>query len=203
MHAGGRRGPTAATCPHRNLRRARHGRGEWGLLVQQQGGRWSSATDLSAVGHLHMSTALDWQRRVSKAVMEGALADGQAAACTRHAVTSCKAAGLRELLAVLGSAFTYMEENQLVPEGVTVCDAADLDRNPERRYLGARNGVIDLDSARLLPPAQARQKFVTRHLPTTTYQTRRTPMRINYLRTWTTRTATTCWALWGSRSGAT
>ena len=139
--------------------------GEWGLLVQQQGGRWSSATDMSAIGHLHMSTALEWQRRVSKAVMEGALADGQAAACTRHAVTSCKALGIRELVAVLGTAFTYMEANHLVPDGVTVCDAADLDRNPERRYLGAKNGVIDLNTALLLPPAEARQKFVTRHLP--------------------------------------
>ena len=85
--------------------------GDWGLLVQQQGGRWSSATDLSAVGHLHMSTALDWQRQVSQAVMEGAMPNGQATSCTRHAVTSCAAGGIRELVAVLGTAFRYMEAN--------------------------------------------------------------------------------------------
>ena len=139
--------------------------GEWGLLMEEKGGRWSSATDLSAVGHLHMSTALDWQRQVSKAVMAGELADSQAAACTRHAVTSCKAAGIRELVGVLGTAYRYMSENGIVPDGVTVCDAADLDRNAERRYLGARNGVIDLNTALLLPPAEARQQFVTRHIP--------------------------------------
>ena len=139
--------------------------GEWGLLVVQKGGRWTSVTDHSAIGHLHMSSALDWQRRVSEAVIKGDLHADQAGACTRHAVTSCKAAGIRELLGMLGASFRYMQAHSLEPDGLTVCDAADLDKNPDRRYLGAPNGVIDLNTGDLLPAAEARQKFITRHIP--------------------------------------
>ena len=58
----------------------------WRLLVEQEGGRWSSAKDEAAVGQWHIEAALDWQRRVSEAVIKGELASEHAEACTKWGV---------------------------------------------------------------------------------------------------------------------
>ena len=66
----------------------------------------------------------------------------------------------------LGSAGrVFLDWNQLsiVPPELNHCKAADLDS--DRRYLGASNGVIDLDTGKLLTGQTARRKLVTRRVP--------------------------------------
>ena len=46
---------------------------------------------------------------------------------------------------------------------VTECRAEDLDQN--MRYIGARNGVVDLNDGKLLPPEQGRKALVTARTP--------------------------------------
>ena len=46
---------------------------------------------------------------------------------------------------------------------VTECRAEDLDQN--MRYIGARNGVVDLNDGKLLPPKQGRKALVTARTP--------------------------------------
>ena len=136
----------------------------WRLLVEQNGGRWSSAKDEAAVGELHMKAALDWQRRVSEAVMKGDIKDpDQAHSCTRWAITSAKPTGVRDLLAMVGQTFRFMEDLKSLPPALTVCREEKLNAN--RLVLGAPNGVISLDTGKLLPVADARATFTTRYIP--------------------------------------
>ena len=46
---------------------------------------------------------------------------------------------------------------------VTVCRAEDLDA--KTRYMGADNGVVDLETGKLLPPEEGRHCLVTVHVP--------------------------------------
>ena len=136
----------------------------WRLLVEQEGGRWSSAKDEAAVGELHMKSALGWQRRVSEAVMKGEIKDAdQANYCTKWAITSAKHTGVRDLLAVVGQTYRFMEDLRILPPQLTDCREDALDAN--RLVLGAPNGVISLDTGKLLSDAEARATFTTRFIP--------------------------------------
>ncbi len=135
----------------------------WRLLVEQEGGRWSSAKDEAAVGQWHIEEALDWQRRVSEAVIKGELASEHAEACTKWAITSAKPAGVRDLLAMVGATYRYMEALGSVPAGLTVCHEEQLDAN--RKVIGAPNGVISLDTGTRLSVEEARSTFTTRYIP--------------------------------------
>ena len=62
-----------------------------------------------------------------------------------------------------GRVFLDWEQHGIVPQGLSHCKASDLDS--DRRYLGAPNGVIDLDTGELLIGQTAREAFVTRRVP--------------------------------------
>ena len=62
-----------------------------------------------------------------------------------------------------GRVFLDWEELGIVPPELMKCREADLDSN--RRYLGAPNGVIDLDTGELLTGHAARSALVTRRVP--------------------------------------
>ena len=136
---------------------------DWSLLVAQQGGRWSSAQDSTAVGNLHIQSALDWQKRVTAAVMAGTLPPGHGQQCTKWAISSSRPAGVRDLLAMVGAMVQHLEELGKLPAALTYCSSTDLDS--DRFYIGAPNGVVDLWTAKLLPESEARGKFITRSLP--------------------------------------
>ena len=137
--------------------------GDWRLLVEQAGGRWSSARDEAAVGKIHIESALEWQRSVSQAVMSGKLDEDHAKACTRWAITSAKPQGVRDLIGMVGSTVLYLDAMGALPQDLTVCNPEDLDS--DLLSMGAPNGVIDLTTGQLLPTEGARSRFVTRHLP--------------------------------------
>ena len=62
-----------------------------------------------------------------------------------------------------GRVFLDWEQRGIVPPQLTYCKESDLDS--DRRYLGAPNGVIDLDTGNLLTGHTARRKLVTRRVP--------------------------------------
>ena len=63
-----------------------------------------------------MKSALGWQRRVSEAVMKGEIKDAdQANYCTKWAITSAKHTGVRDLLAVVGQTYRFMEDLRILP----------------------------------------------------------------------------------------
>ena len=135
--------------------------GPWRLLVAQAGGRW--AAEESVVGEEHIDCALAWQRSVTKAAARGELTPLDAQTCTRWAVSSAKPAGLREMLGMVGVMYLHMKTHGILPDGLTFCEEEALDA--DRFTMGARNGVIDLNTGRLLPPDVARSRFVTRSIP--------------------------------------
>ena len=71
--------------------------------------------------------------------------------------------GWAEVWAVAGTALRYLEDMDLWPDGITVCQEEELDSN--LRYIGAPNGVVDLDTGDLLTGAEARACLVTRSVP--------------------------------------
>ena len=62
-----------------------------------------------------------------------------------------------------GRVFLDWERQRIVPEELMDCE--ELQLNADRRFIGAPNGVIDLDTGKLLRSAAARSKFITRRVP--------------------------------------
>ena len=62
-----------------------------------------------------------------------------------------------------GRVFLDWQQQGKLPPGLTDCVESRL--NADRRYIGAPNGVIDLDTGVLLRSAAARSKFITRRVP--------------------------------------
>ena len=132
----------------------------WRLLVEGAGGRWQP--DDAAISALHAECALDWQRRVSEASQRGKLPIDDALRATRWSITSARPSGRKEMLGMLSAAYRMMEERGMLPGELTACDASELDA--DRFSLGAPNGVIDLETGKLLPQQEARKRLVTRSI---------------------------------------
>ena len=62
-----------------------------------------------------------------------------------------------------GSVYLGWERQNKLPKTLTRCLETDL--NADRRYIGAPNGVIDLDTGTQLRGEDARSKYVTRRVP--------------------------------------
>ena len=137
--------------------------GEWRLLVEQKGGRWSASRDIAALSEMHIESALRWQRQVSTAVMAGKLDEDHAKNCTRWAIQSAKPQGVKDLLGMVGATVRYLETLDMWSGEVVSCDEDDIDA--DRLCIGAPNGVVCLKSGKLLPAKEARKRFVTRHIP--------------------------------------
>ena len=69
--------------------------------------------------------------------------------------------GFERMQDAVGGAFLHMKESGDIPQGLIVCQAEDLDRDP--RYLGSTNGVVDLNVGRLLPAGEGRQQLISRN----------------------------------------
>ena len=63
----------------------------------------------------------------------------------------------------VGAVVVGLQREGRLPAGLTQARDMDLDQN--KRYLGAPNGVIDLDTGDLLTGEEARSKLVTRSVP--------------------------------------
>ena len=63
----------------------------------------------------------------------------------------------------IGAAVVALKREGRLPSGLT--EARDMDLDQNKRYLGAPNGVIDLDTGDLLTGEAARSKLITRTVP--------------------------------------
>ena len=93
----------------------------------------------------------------------GTLSATEVGECLRFANDLASASGRRAVIADLPLAHRILQEHAAVPAGLRSVPAETIDA--EARYLGAPNGVIDLDSGRLLSGTGARRAPVSRPIP--------------------------------------
>ena len=85
------------------------------------------------------------------------------AACVRYAGRMASTTGLHAVADLLPTAYRILEERRYLPGGLASVGRADID--VDGRYLGAPNGIIDLDTGRLLSDTEARRTLVSCTIP--------------------------------------
>ena len=127
------------------------------LLVDNGHGIW--VNNLGMVHHRLADTAIEWAaaairegRRDSKTI--AGWARGMAGPDARRKAAVC-----------IGRVLEGWRQAQVVPPALKTCQAAQLDAN--WRFMGVKNGVLDLSTGQLLSREEARGKFVTRVSPVT------------------------------------
>ena len=125
-------------------------------------GCWSRrATDLT---DYISEAAKAWAKDATAAYVQGQIPLGDHRMATAWAKRSQGQAGWNDCLAAVGVAFKNLErEHSPNLRRITEADKAALDIQLD--YLGAPNGVIDLNTGELLTGAPARNKLVTRTVP--------------------------------------
>ena len=83
--------------------------------------------------------------------------------CVRYVNGVASATGRRAVIENLGLAHRILEEHAAVPAGLRFATSEAIDS--VTRYLGAPNGVIDLDSGRLLSGTESRRALVSGTIP--------------------------------------
>ena len=128
------------------------------LRIVTAGGRWSEDPD--AIGKLVGDAALQWAGDALRA--EG-ISPGQTGEIARYAKKLRSDEGRQKALRSVGRVVERWRYDRALPNGLKVVKAEELDR--DSRYLGAPNGMIDLNTESLLTGAEARSKLVTRQVP--------------------------------------
>ena len=136
---------------------------ETDVYVATDSGVWVRDPALLASWHCEASNA--WEKR-ALAAAAAAAAEGRKwvrlLEISKYGRQARGQRGVANCLAQLPVLIKNRESVGLLPAELTRCDAGDLDR---LQYLGAPNGVIDLQTGRLLPPEEGRLALVTRQLP--------------------------------------
>lgn len=128
------------------------------LRAATEGGVWARADD--AIDQLIADTAREW----GHAAMDDVNLDKQATSrITGHAKTLSRHKGRLTAQESVGRVYRQWKKDGVLPDALTVCQESEL--NADRRYIGAPNGVIDLDTGRLLTGDEARAKLVSRRVP--------------------------------------
>ena len=91
------------------------------------------------------------------------ISPGQTGEIARYAKKLRSDEGRQKALRSVGRVVERWRYDRALPNGFKVVKADELDRNS--RYLGAPNGIIDLNTESLLTGAEARSKLVTRQVP--------------------------------------
>ena len=107
-----------------------------------------------------------WLRKIAEEMKDEAIQLGLRGAALDHtlaAVDRVKSTTLVEnVRRHLRAELDELRDNDEPCRDVTECPFEDLDANT--RCVGARNGVVDLHTARLLPPKEGRRRLVTKHI---------------------------------------
>ena len=107
-----------------------------------------------------------WLRKIAEEMKGDAIQLGLRGAALDHtlaAVDRVKSTTLVEnVRRHLRAELDELRDNDAPCPDVTECPLEDLDANT--RYIGARNGMVDLHTARLLPPTEGRRRLVTTHV---------------------------------------
>ena len=128
------------------------------LRVVTRGGRWDNDPD--AIAKLVSDTSLEW---AVTALQEDNIKANEAGDIARHAKKMRGAGGRQDALRSVGRVIERWREDGTIPNGLKVVYEDNL--HLDGRFLGAPNGVIDLDTGELLTGPQAREKLVTRSIP--------------------------------------
>ena len=130
------------------------------VLTATKGGRWSE--DYDALGKLIGDTALEW---MNDALKTGGMTEREFGKLATYAAKLRSDEGRQKALRSTGRVVERWRDDKALPSGLTLARAEDL--NAQKRYLGAPNGVIDLQTRDLLTGTAAREALVTRTVPVT------------------------------------
>ena len=68
-----------------------------------------------------------------------------------------------DCLKMIGGTYIELERLGQLPNGLTACDISVLDK--DRDCMGTPNGVLDVTTGLLLPPAEGRRRYITKMIP--------------------------------------
>ena len=128
------------------------------LRIVTPGWRWSKDPDV--IGKLVGDAALVW---ADDAMRAEEISTTDIGAIARHAKKLRSDEGRQKALRSVGRVVERWRNDGALPKGLRVVNAEELDR--DGRYLGAPNGIVDLNTGSLLTGAEARSKLVTRQVP--------------------------------------
>ena len=132
-------------------------KGKFHLRVDNGYGVWRDAD--ARLTTLILLTTREWHRASADAGLERATAS----AVARWAVATARMKSRNEALDSVSTIAGWLAETGSWPQGLTRARRSDLDR-PGAPYVGAPNGVINLETRQVLTGAAAREKLVTRTL---------------------------------------
>ena len=128
------------------------------LRAASRGGVWARSDD--DIDQLVAAVALEW----AKNALEDTDVDrNTAAAVTRWQKRLAGTTGRNAAQGSVGRVRVEWNKNGMLPPALTTCKESEIDAT--RRYLGAPNGVIDLDTGELITGAAARALLVSRSVP--------------------------------------
>ena len=93
----------------------------------------------------------------------GGISANEFGACQRFVNHSSSASGRRAVIEDLPLAHSLLREHEVIPAGLRSVPAGTIDADP--RYLGAPNGIVDLQTGQLLCGTGARRALVSHTIP--------------------------------------
>ena len=127
------------------------------LRAQSAGGIWGNRD--SHIDGLLAKTGREWASDAIYTEVSG----GVATSVVRWQKQTATRKGRDAAQDSVGAVKHNWHSMGIMPPDLTECHERDLDA--DRRYMGAQNGVIDLDTGTLLTGEAARQKLITRSIP--------------------------------------
>lgn len=131
------------------------------FAFQTDSGIWMENSE--TLQRLMLESTEDYAKHIQRAKATGRLDFSTATRIWRSVLKANEPAGRRNLVLSLPGAIATMRKERTLRPDLTMCHEKKLDSN--RRYLGAPNGVIDLNTGKLLDPVDGRKHLVTRMLP--------------------------------------
>lgn len=131
------------------------------LVCDTESGLWSNSA--GAIGRVHETAIERWQRRFMAELPNLRLPGRRVREFwdwgRRARSPATRRAVLDQVATAVGILQMYDKLDKLKEAGLVVVQDTELDA--QLRYMGTANGVIDLDSGKLLPPEEGRTKHVT------------------------------------------
>ena len=128
------------------------------LRAASGGGVWARSDD--DIDQLIADTALEWSK---DAMGDKDVDRNEAAHVARWQKRLSGTSGRNAAQDSVGRVRGRWADDKMLPPELTMCKESEIDAN--RRYLGAPNGVIDLDTGDLITGAAARGLLVSRTVP--------------------------------------
>ena len=141
-----------------NILAVRDQEGKWRLLWDHGNSCWRE--DAGRIQNSLAKTNHEWGEWTKAALLAAGSPKGRIREIEQLMKRYSKPRGFNSAIGILPGSIERMREEERLPEQITICNEDDLDSNA--RYLGAPNGVIDLQTAKIIPRKEAKQKLITR-----------------------------------------